>query len=220
MNSPTKPLLEGKLSPPKATKPRRTQAERRASAERNLLTAAARLIAIRGLANVSLADIGKEAGYSHGLVNHHFGSKTSLIERLVEFVGLEFTASFESALLCDSAPDKILGLVQTFFGMLQNLSPIHRSFLVLWSGAVVGPSETQAAMAQSDRSFRAAIALVVEEGIRDGVMRSDVSPRGFATALVGQLRGVALQMFIDFDDVDLDETLSEIERSLKLALSP
>ena len=64
--------------------PRRRQVERRAEAEQGLLAAAVRLFAARGIDQTSLADIGEEAGFSRGLVNHHFGTKAALVERLAE----------------------------------------------------------------------------------------------------------------------------------------
>ena len=64
----------------------RTQAERRASSERRLLDAAAKVIAERGTTSVSFADIAREAGCSHGLPGYLFGSKTDLLLALVEDV--------------------------------------------------------------------------------------------------------------------------------------
>jgi AcrR family transcriptional regulator len=55
---------------------RRTQAERRAAARDRLLQAAAELIAECGLPAVTLAQVGERAGYSRGIANHHFGTKS------------------------------------------------------------------------------------------------------------------------------------------------
>src|SRR5213079_3307001 len=54
---------------------RRTQAERTALSEKLILRAAIKLIARQGYSRTTLAEIGKEAGYSGGLVSHRFGSK-------------------------------------------------------------------------------------------------------------------------------------------------
>ncbi len=207
--------------------PRKTQAERRADAEANLLQAAARLIAERGLSRVSLALIGEEAGYSRGLVNHHFGSKAVLIDRLVALVQTEFSAVAQPANSGESASadsvepaiERIIALTTAFFGMLRNLSPIHRAFLVLWADAVVSPSEIRSAMAASDRVFRDAIADVITTGIENGIIQANVSPAGFAAALVGELRGVALQMLIDPTGVDLEDVELEMRRALFLTLA-
>ena len=63
---------------------RRTQAERTATAHRRMIRAAVRLIARQGYTRTTLAQVGKEAGYTGGLVSHHFGSKEGLARALVE----------------------------------------------------------------------------------------------------------------------------------------
>src|ERR1700759_1067408 len=65
-------------------KVRRTQAERSAESDRRMLRAALKLIGERGYRGTSLAAIGEEAGYSRGLVNERFGSKSGLLWALVK----------------------------------------------------------------------------------------------------------------------------------------
>jgi AcrR family transcriptional regulator len=65
---------------------RRTQPERRAESEQRLPPATAELIVERGFGQLSLSAIGERAGYSHALVNHLFGTKAALIERLNDIV--------------------------------------------------------------------------------------------------------------------------------------
>ena len=65
---------------------RRTQAERREEAERAILDAATRLVAVKGLDELTLADAGEAAGYSRGLPSHYFGSKAELLSAIVEYI--------------------------------------------------------------------------------------------------------------------------------------
>ena len=81
---------------------RRTQAQRRAESEQRLLRAFAELIIEKGVAQTSLADIGRRAGYSNTLVHHLFGSKAALLDRLIEAVeqfaqGMGQDASYEKS---------------------------------------------------------------------------------------------------------------------------
>src|SRR5580693_3794419 len=64
------------------TTARRTQRERRDLAEAALLNAAAELAVEHGVRSLTLARVGERAGYSRGIVTHHFGSKQALLERL------------------------------------------------------------------------------------------------------------------------------------------
>ena len=61
---------------------RRSQVERRQESEHALLSAAAEVIAERGINGASLSVIGERAGTSRGLPAHHFGSKDALVARV------------------------------------------------------------------------------------------------------------------------------------------
>jgi len=54
------------------------------SAPRRILDTAARCVATRGAAAVSLADVAAEAGVSKGLIHYHFRDKETLLVRLVD----------------------------------------------------------------------------------------------------------------------------------------
>lgn len=60
---------------------RRTHAERSQSTQQDLIDAAIRVIAERGLANASTFEIAKAAGVTPGALQHHFASKNELILR-------------------------------------------------------------------------------------------------------------------------------------------
>ena len=62
---------------------RRTQPQRRAETERRVVAAATALIAQGGSRAMSLERVGQAAGYSRGIVNHHFGSKQRLLAAVV-----------------------------------------------------------------------------------------------------------------------------------------
>jgi AcrR family transcriptional regulator len=62
---------------------RRTQEERRSTTRRNLLNAAAELIAAHGIAGVSVPQIASKAGVTTGAVQHHFGSREALLIAVV-----------------------------------------------------------------------------------------------------------------------------------------
>jgi len=59
---------------------RRTQEQRRTEAEQKLLQSAIELIAEQGGGPTSLAQIGDRAGFSRGIVNHHFGSRVASLD--------------------------------------------------------------------------------------------------------------------------------------------
>ena len=59
------------------------QAERRGESDRRMMRAAARLIACKGVAGTSLAEVGVAAGYSRGLPVERYGTKLGLVRALL-----------------------------------------------------------------------------------------------------------------------------------------
>jgi AcrR family transcriptional regulator len=84
--TPSQPVAAPPSASPAAPgrKPRRTQAERRQEAEAKLIEAGLRLVASKGVAGMTLAEVGEAAGFSRGIVAHHFGSKSAFLQALVE----------------------------------------------------------------------------------------------------------------------------------------
>src|SRR5690349_12356922 len=86
---------------PDAPAPKRTQAERRAESERQLLDAATELIAERGTTKASFAEIAARAGCSHGHPHYLFGTKTKMLEALVDDLSNRFQHELLEPALAD-----------------------------------------------------------------------------------------------------------------------
>lgn len=188
---------------------RRTQEERRTEAEKRLLAAAAELIAEVGPSKVTLVTIGDRAGYSRGLASHHFGSKSALMERLLDSVTTEFRERVLTAAESESLTGEALALIRAYFDELAGLHATNRARLVLWADASTNPSaDARTAMRTADREFRAELSTRIRRGLAD-----DADADALAAVIVGMLRGIALQAMLD-DDVDLTACRREVERVL------
>lgn len=197
---------------------RRSQEERRSEAERRLLAAAAELIGEAGPSKVTLAAIGERAGYSRGLATFHFGSKPTLMRRLVDTVTENYRDALREERRSDSAMDELLGFVRAHFRLVAGLSAMHRARLALWADAVATPStDIRPAMLAADREFRDELAKGIERAVAIGEFPATVSPSGLATVIATMLRGVALSSMLD-DTVDLDACRTEIELLLTARL--
>jgi AcrR family transcriptional regulator len=197
---------------------RRTQEERRGEAEKRLIEAAAAMVSEAGPAKITVANVGERAGYSRGLVSHHFGSKRALMQRLVESV----THQFREALFDQQQSSDALGelgtLIDIYFDVMSDLQPINRARLVLWADAVANPSDdVRPAMVNADREFREEIEKRLHQAISTSQVPETVNAHGLATVIIAMLRGVALQALID-DNVDLAAARFEIEQLLFIRL--
>ena len=197
----------------------RTQAERRASSERRLLDAAAKVIAQRGTTSVSFADIAREAGCSHGLPGYLFGSKTDLLLALVDDVLKEFRILADPAVGGGKGLSALLATVRVFLESLDRPYPYTRAIYVMIGEAAGAPPELQKAINAHQDAARQLIVESLSEGIERGEVRPDVDPVAQAVVIFGILRGVGLQSLMDPASVDVEAVTAEVLGSLERALA-
>ncbi|MEU0795260.1 TetR/AcrR family transcriptional regulator [Amycolatopsis sp. NPDC005961] len=198
------------------TTTRRTQQERRDQAEAALLGAAAELVVEQGVRSLTLARVGERAGYSRGLVTHHFGSKQVLLERLARATQTGFVPG-----LGDLSPglDRLLRLIEGYVGALGGVGVLNRAFLLLWAEAATA-SELAPIFRERDEAFRADLREDVTAGIDDGTIRPDVEAGEVAVAVVGQLRGIGLQRLLDAEAVDTERLRHSVTEYWRRTLAP
>lgn len=174
----------------------RTQTERRAATEARLLDAAFRIVAEHGIRSVTTAAVGERAGYSRGIVNHHFGSRDRLMARLAEASQGRFTPDTSGR----TGRDRVLRTIEQYLTAMADDPGSMRVFLRLWT-ASVGAEEPSLGPAFADRDveFRAYFIEAISDGHSDGSIGSHVDPEGTAVALVGLVRGIAMQCQVDAD---------------------
>jgi AcrR family transcriptional regulator len=192
----------------------RTQTERREETKRRLLEAAMDLVAEGGVGAVTVAATGERAGYSRGIVNHHFGSRRALLDALAREVQGRFTAPPPRG----TGLARLLGLVDAYVANLGERPRDVHVFLVLWTEAIASDADLRPVFAERDEAFRASMARAVRRGVEDGSLGADVDPPAAAVALVGLLRGVGLQRLLTPDAVDLDAVRAEVHRLLSRGL--
>ncbi|WIX90668.1 TetR/AcrR family transcriptional regulator [Amycolatopsis sp. DG1A-15b] len=195
---------------------RRTQQERRDQAEAALLTAAAELVVEQGVRSLTLARVGERAGYSRGIVTHHFGGKQALVERLARATQAGFVPGLE-----DLPPglDRLLRLIDGYLGELGRIGVFNQAFLLLWAEAATQP-ELAPIFRERDAAFRADLREDVEAGIADGSIDRGVGAGEVATAVVGQLRGIALQRLLDPGSVDTEALRRSVTGQWRRVLTP
>jgi AcrR family transcriptional regulator len=201
------------------SEPRRTQAERRADSERRLLQASAELIVERGLEQTSLADIGRRAGASHAAVNHRFGSKDELVDRLIEEAGARYAATARGRIGALTGIDALLELCDLYLDLVDAPDPIGRVHVVLWSEAVAHAAERRAAHLDWDRRLRAFIATLIRNAIADGAVDPQLPVDAAAISIVGTLRGIAMQLLLDPDQTDLPVAQAAMATMVRDALT-
>lgn len=197
------------------TTARRTQQERRDQAETALLNAAAELVVEEGVHSLTLARVGQRASYSRGLITHYFGSKQALLERLARVTQSGFVPGLDGA---PPGLDRLLRLIDGYIGALGQIRMPNRAFLLLWAEAATAP-ELAGIFRERDEAFRADLGEDVRAGIADGTIRPDAVAGDVAVAVLGQLRGIALQRLVDSQAVDTERLRRSVAGYWRQALA-
>jgi AcrR family transcriptional regulator len=114
-------------------RPRRSQVQRRADSEAEILAAATRLIAVKGAANLRLAEIADEAGVSRGLPTYIYGSKDDLLAAVADHICREFRAQFMNRAVDWTGAATIESFVGDFVAAIRAPNSHGRIFMALAS---------------------------------------------------------------------------------------
>ena len=193
---------------------RRTQAERRSETRRRVLDAATSLVAAHGSRAVSLAAVGEAAGYSRGIVNHHFGSRARLLEELIRY-----TQQFDVLADSPTGLGRLTQFVEAYLGGMHDRSPRSEAFLKLWTESAGAEPSLAPLFAERDASFRGALAQYLRDGLGDGSVAQGVDPEVAAVAIIGLLRGTAMMAFSTARDIPVAELAKQVARSVGRGLA-
>jgi AcrR family transcriptional regulator len=192
---------------------RRTQAERRAEAEQRLLEAAKQVISEHGVSAVTFAAVAAQAGYSRGIITHHFGSRRGLMEALARSLqGLVPPAPPEL-----DGRERVLAQVDLYLATLQQHPRDTRIFAMLWAEAIADDPDLRPIFAERDAQFRASFARALREATADSTITA-LDPETAALGIVGQLRGIGLQLALADEAPDFARLRQTILLMLRRAL--
>ncbi len=207
-----------KQSAQSARNPRRTQAERRATAERELLSAALKLIAEKGVMRTTLAEIGEAAGYSRALPAVYFRDKNGLVQALWQHVSLLFRKRFAQAERRQKGLDSILGFVEVYLTRPSDDPYIFRASQVLLTEAFTAAPEIRESVAQYNRDAEDFLRTQIRLGINNGEIREDVDAPAQAIMIITALRGALSHWIID-PKINLPALKKEFMRSVRQSLA-
>lgn len=188
-----------------ATK-RRTQAERTAASDAAMFKAAIKLIASEGPSSMTLTKIGKESGFSGGLVSYRFGSKRNLLiataDRILE---LWQKRVIEPANLDSDTLEGLEMVVRLYFKAVRSRSDLMMAQFRLMNVSYSSYPELQPAFQDYDKKLRANIVEHIDRARARGDVKAEADTHTFAIMLMGMLRGIAMQSFVDPKAVDLNK---------------
>lgn len=193
---------------------RRTQVQRRAETERRVIDAAIDLIASTGSRRLTLARVGEVAGYSRGIVYHHFGGREQLITAVLDRVRKMDLPPYDG-----DGRAQITGIVRTYLTTAAGHSSSSRAFHQLWMEALAGirrcsrcSSTTTTASGGSCRT--------PSSGVADGSVRPDVDIAAAGAVVMALLRGTSVQLAASLPGVEASSVIAEAVRVAERAFEP
>jgi AcrR family transcriptional regulator len=204
---------------------RLTRAETKARTRDQLLDAAARVFAQKGLAGASVEEIAESAGYSTGALYSNFDGKEQLFLELLaarRSRGIAHQAAVVAEVLEQqtAGDEDLFGAISQFFvkvaGRNTEFAALQAEF---WLYAVRNPEAMGVLAAKTDEQIDALEPLAVLMMERFGVA-TGVSPRAVVKVILGLFQGLMRQHQIDpaaFPDDLLTQGLRWLFAGMRLA---
>ncbi|MEV0647544.1 TetR/AcrR family transcriptional regulator [Phytomonospora sp. NPDC050363] len=175
------------------TPPRRTQADRRARSRDALLEAAARGLSRHGYAELSLAEVAREAGYTRGALYHQFAGKEELALAVVAWV--EKTWNDEVRALGERAADPVGALLAVARGHAvycrRDVAGVMMTLGIEFAGR---DHPVGKALGRIFERLERECAERVERARATGAIPEGPPARVIAAAYLGALQGVAMEL--------------------------
>jgi AcrR family transcriptional regulator len=199
-------------------KARRSHSSRREEAEERMLQAAVRIVAERGLENLTLAECGEAAGYSRGLAAHYFDSKDGLISAIASHIVDDYSQRQRADRRVRVGLPGLLESVAFYIESGRSNIVTLRAFHAVL-GSALKQAPLSAAIAELNRHSVDAFARMIKSGVERGEIRKNIDAESQAAIFISALRGVMTQWLLDPDHVDIDAIKKELIDNVRRTLS-
>jgi len=176
-----------------ASRPRWTQAERRARSRAALLESAARGLSRYGYGNLVLEDVAREAGYTRGALYHQFKDKEDLALAVLHWA--DETWQHEVGELADQQPDPVSALLAMARGHAvlcrRDIARVAMALRVEFSGQ---DHRIARELEHVQVALVKRLARLINAGRRDGSLPPGPPARAVGLALIGALEGAVIAL--------------------------
>jgi AcrR family transcriptional regulator len=175
-----------------ATPPRSRPGSRDRRAE--ILAAAYRLIAERGLEGLRFGDVARAAGITNGTLLYYFPSKDALVQGVVGHLAHEFATS-QAPLPPAAAADPLARLRAELEDVRRRLrdQPGFAAVLLELQARALRDPRVADQLRQLDAGWRTALVGLIEDGQEAGVFDATLGAADAATALMAIVKGIGVQ---------------------------
>ncbi len=159
--------------------------------------AAVRLLVDCGIAGTTLAAIGKQAGYSRGLVTQRFGSKAGLLRHVLQSISERWVATLGVHTAGKIGADALCGAVDAQLALIRKAPDEVRAMFLLWFVSIDPRTEFRANVRHVQEAQRRDVAAWIEAAQRRGAIVAGVEPERVAEQFCASAIGIIYQWMVD-----------------------
>ncbi|MSR13571.1 MAG: TetR/AcrR family transcriptional regulator [Gammaproteobacteria bacterium] len=201
--------------------PRRTQAERTALSETRLLDAAVNLIITRGIAGMTLKEVGELAGYSRAMAGWRYGSKAALCSMVVRAVSEDWLQTMAAAVGTKVGLAAIHAATDAHYRFVRDGADRIRAFYILWFDSIGPDPELKLVIANIHERRQRDIERWITQGITAGAIDSQVDVRSIAAQFCAAIIGIVYQWLVTPQaDTEIKQLHEGLKQQMSRALPP
>ena len=170
----------------------RTQEQRREESVHSMVQAAIDLIAEKGVAGLTMAEVGIRAGYSRGLAHLHFGSKEKLLSECLEQLSRDFNAQRKKDGADTTGIKGIHSLVDAYTQRPESVVRRIRAMFFIVLDSSVADSPLYGFVHDYNEKNMAYVEFKLTEAKALGQVRPDLDTASAAFILMSLLRGISV----------------------------
>lgn len=191
-----------------------------AARRRQIIDAAYRCFARKGLNQTTMRDIYAEANLSPGAVYNYFDSKDAIIQASFEFDYERSLALFESTIAQDEPVKALHDLLDFFFRGLESASALGagRVNVQSWGEALVTPPLLET-IRRVLSSYLEALTQIIYKAQAAGEIDQSLDPQAIGRMLLSLYYGLELQKALD-EEVEIEPYARAVRTLLFSTVSP
>jgi TetR/AcrR family fatty acid metabolism transcriptional regulator len=181
---------------------------------RDILDAAMRIVAKRGMHDVTMSDIARAAGVGKATVYEYFSGKQEIYAEIIhEYLDSASTAAAKEMFGARTPREKLSALLGAWLRTTVSESDdLIMLFLDVWTEAIRGTSrgsEDAMHLRSVFQEYREFVAAILQEGIDAGDLRP-MDTMTVASSLLATFDGVLLQWLLDRESIDVEKTIDAV----------
>lgn len=178
-----------------------------------MVQAAIELISEKGLAGLTMNEVGTKAGYSRGLAHTHFGSKEKLLAECLEQLSRDFNVQRKKDGSDTSGIHGIYSLVDAYTQRPEDAVKRIRAMFFIVLDSSVADSPLYGFVHDYNEKNLAYVEFKLNEAKDLGQIRPDVETRSAAFIIMSLLRGISVHR-LNKADMDPAAVKGEILRMM------